>query len=213
MSSTSNSTSGLNSVPMHDGSNHIQWAAGMKAYLRFAKLWPYVEGTKMRPSNTSSAEYDAWNELDEQAIGTILMKLPYQYHHLAVDSAGKDRFSEQLWEAIETQFGKTGTAGIFSEFISAIHFTVREGEEPIPVLGNLTAILQRMVNQNIKLDDKLQVLLYLAALPRSWESFKTSVLTTASLDNKNWTVSSRHAMIAALSDDSQLPLKSSQTLL
>ena len=175
---------------MHDGSNHIQWAAGMKAYLRFTKpeiglhassplnmvagmkaylrftkLWPFVEGTKLRPSDTNSAEYDAWNELDEQAIGTILMKLPYQYHHLAVDSAGKDRFSEQLWEAIETQFGKTGMAGIFSEFISAIHFTVREGEELIPALGNLTAIIQRMVNQNVKLDDKLQVLLYLATLP------------------------------------------------
>ena len=50
------------------------------------------------------------------------MKLPYQYHHLAVDSAGKDRFLEYLWEAIETQFGKTGTAGIFLEFISTIHF-------------------------------------------------------------------------------------------
>ena len=48
-SSTLNNTSGLNSVPMHDGSNQTVWAAGMKAYLRFAKLWPYVDGSKTEP--------------------------------------------------------------------------------------------------------------------------------------------------------------------
>jgi len=194
-SSTLNNTSGLNSVPMHDGSNQTVWAAGMKAYLWFAKLWPYVDWTKTEPEapdNESDdpnyqTKFDAWNEADEQAIGAILMKIPYQYHHLATKANGEDRNSKELWEAIKAQFGKTGIAGVYSEFLSAIHFHVREGENPVPALGNLTSIIQRLTESNIKLDGNLQVLLYLAALPSSWEGFKTSVLTSCT--GNNWNVS------------------------
>ncbi|KAE9393058.1 hypothetical protein BT96DRAFT_924254, partial [Gymnopus androsaceus JB14] len=99
ISSTLNNTSGVNNVPMHDGT-----------YLWFAKLRPYVDGTKTEP--------------------------------LAA--------------------------------VSAIHFHVEEGKNPVPALGNLTSIIQHLTELNITLDGNLQVLLYLAALPSSWEGFKMS---------------------------------------
>ena len=97
-----------------------------------------------------------------------------------MDANKHERNANKLWEAIEIQFAKTGTAGLYAEFSSAIHFHVREGEDPMPALSNLGAILQRLNSSTeITLTEKIQVLFYLAALPKSWDSFKTSILASS----------------------------------
>ena len=175
MSSSGNP--GLTSVPMLNGGNYLEWSAAMKAYLRFIQVWGYVKGTIAMPSDNKSPEYLKWDQEDEHAIGAMLLRIPFNYHHLSKDGK-KDCTSKQLWDAVEAQFAKQGTAGLYADFLAAIHFSVKEGEDPIPVLSNLTTILQRLPEDQVKLSMKVQVLLYIAALPKSWDGFKTSILTT-----------------------------------
>ena len=95
---------------MLNGGNWLEWSAGMKAYLCFVKLWPYVSGTKEKPKEitdtggnvTNQVERDAWDDMDEQAVGAMLMRVPHQYHHLALDDDGDDEDSSTLWDNIET---------------------------------------------------------------------------------------------------------------
>ena len=47
----------------------------MIPYLKGAKLWPYVSGTKTKPVATDVDGSTEWEEIDSQALSTILMNI------------------------------------------------------------------------------------------------------------------------------------------
>jgi len=47
----------------------------MVPYLKGSKLWPYVAGTVSKPRATDVDKLAKWEELDSQALSTILMNV------------------------------------------------------------------------------------------------------------------------------------------
>ena len=94
-----NSNTGLNSIPMFNGSNILEFTTAFKAYSHFAGLWPYVSGKKVAPAilvdeddekyDEQYAKLEAWIEEDEKAVRAILLKLPHEQHHFAKKCRGK----------------------------------------------------------------------------------------------------------------------------
>ena len=126
MSSESSSNNSINVIPMLNGGNYPEWSARMKAYLHWAKLWPYVNGTNAQPSDQTTAEYKTWNESDEQAIGAMLMKIPYQYHHLAKATATSDRTSMQSGQSWKLNSQKLALLVCMQNFL--LPFTFMSGK-------------------------------------------------------------------------------------
>src|SRR5882724_9681205 len=58
-----------------DGSNWTFWKTRMVPYLKGSRLWPYVSGTVPRHSDTKTEKLIKWEEVDAQALTTILMNI------------------------------------------------------------------------------------------------------------------------------------------
>jgi len=58
-----------------DGSNWTFWKTRMVPYLKGSRLWPYVSGTVPRHSDTKTKKLIKWEEVDAQALTTILMNI------------------------------------------------------------------------------------------------------------------------------------------
>ena len=55
-----------------NGSNWTFWRTRITPYLKGSKLWPYVSGTLNRPHDTETEKLARWEEIDAQALSTIL---------------------------------------------------------------------------------------------------------------------------------------------
>jgi len=44
-------------------------------YLKGSKLWPYISGTFPKPDVAEVDKYNKWEEVDAQALSTILMNI------------------------------------------------------------------------------------------------------------------------------------------
>ena len=58
-----------------NGSNWIFWKTRIVPYLKGSKLWPYMSGTIPKPGNADVEKLARWEELDAQALSTILMNV------------------------------------------------------------------------------------------------------------------------------------------
>ena len=67
----------------------------MVPYLKGVKLWPYVSGTKTKPVTTDVDGSTEWEEIDSQALSTILMNIvPNIQAGLDCDS------SKAIWDSL-----------------------------------------------------------------------------------------------------------------
>src|SRR5882724_12847070 len=58
-----------------DGSNWTFWKTRIVPYLKGSKLWPYTAGTISKPDTTTTEKLTKWEEVDAQALSTILMNI------------------------------------------------------------------------------------------------------------------------------------------
>jgi len=58
-----------------NGSNWNFWKTCIIPYLKGARLWGYVSGTKTKPPATDIDDLEKWEESDAQALSTILMNI------------------------------------------------------------------------------------------------------------------------------------------
>src|SRR5882724_1529671 len=58
-----------------DGSNWTFWKTHIVPYLKGSKLWPYTAGTIPKPNTTDTEKLARWEEVDVQALSTILMNI------------------------------------------------------------------------------------------------------------------------------------------
>src|SRR5882724_9589211 len=57
------------------GSNWNFWKTRIVPYLKGSKLWPYISGTTPKPNATDTEKLNRWEEVDAQALSTILMNI------------------------------------------------------------------------------------------------------------------------------------------
>jgi len=53
-------------------SNWTFWSMRITLYLKGSKLWPYVSATLNRPDDGETEKLARWEEIDAQALSTIL---------------------------------------------------------------------------------------------------------------------------------------------
>ena len=56
-------------------SNWTFWKTRIIPYLKGSKLWPYIARTIPKPNATDTEKLTKWEEVDAQALSTILMNI------------------------------------------------------------------------------------------------------------------------------------------
>ena len=64
-----------------------EWSANMKGDLTYISAWKVVSGATTLPA-TPGPDLDAWNTSNDQALGTMLMRVDRSFHHLVEDANG-----------------------------------------------------------------------------------------------------------------------------
>ena len=85
-----------------NGTNWIFWKTRIIPYLKGSKLWPYVSGTIPKPGDTNTNKLARWEELNAQALSTILMNVtPNVQARLDCSSA------KTAWDGLLNQYAQT----------------------------------------------------------------------------------------------------------
>src|SRR5882724_8904385 len=58
-----------------NSSNWTFWKTRIIPYLKGSKLWPYISGTLLKPNVAEMDKLTKWEEVDAQALSTILMNI------------------------------------------------------------------------------------------------------------------------------------------
>src|SRR5260370_16241763 len=70
-------------VPVLDGSNYLEWARLLEAYLKMQSLWAVTSGSwnKLVPKDANNImekeeeKIDLWDEDNSQAVGTMVLRI------------------------------------------------------------------------------------------------------------------------------------------
>src|SRR5882724_8927236 len=84
-----------------NGLNWTFWKTRIVPYLKGSRLWPYVSGTMPRPGATETDKLIRWEEVDAQALSTILMNIAPNVQ------AGLDCSSAKTaWDSLVSRFAQ-----------------------------------------------------------------------------------------------------------
>jgi len=143
-----------------DGSNYLVWKNQMRTWLRSNGLWRITNRNEKKfqeldPSASAAAreanykQHMDWDNKDDQAYGTILLRVNPSIAVIATSSLT----AKEVWEALHTAFGTMGPSAIFADFKNAISkkiFQKRQVYELVDlppnrkVIGNRWVLNQKM---------------------------------------------------------------------
>ncbi|KDQ23362.1 hypothetical protein PLEOSDRAFT_1079501 [Pleurotus ostreatus PC15] len=182
MSTSSSSDNGVKVKPLTN-SNYQEWCGEAKAYLMRLGLWRLVSGRESKPSD--KAELTKWEAKAEKAAGEIylLVEADQRIHFrgLEDDPVG-------MWAAIEKAHLSKKPGARFNAYddLFSIH---KEDNEGLIDLG--VRISKAMANiQNLRptgftieqLDEELQCMALIRALPDEYKHLSASLLLMEKLD-------------------------------
>jgi len=175
----------LDYVPIMDGSNYLLWSPQMKAFLQSQNAWDLCESTESPPTNPgpytgSSAEAltqhkylrDLWNDYTykkNKVIRSITMSLSIQHRSLIDGKTPKE-----TWDELKTRFGTPGPSVVFADFVKVVNFRL-SGNNPVAEIGKLREMFGILKVNNVTLDDFIQGMILLQALPPKWNDVTTII--------------------------------------
>ena len=101
----------------------------------------------------------------QKAIGNINLRL----HPSIENKAKSSKTAKELWEYLQTEYGKPGIAVIFHEFKGTMSMYIPNGSDPSLALDKLSTHFNRMEEANCPVPEQIQALLYLSKIPPSMD--------------------------------------------
>ncbi len=84
-----------------NGTNWTFWKTRIVPYLKGSKLWPYVSGSIPKPEATEFDKLNKWEEVDAQALSTLLMNITLNVQ------AGLDcSSSKAAWDGLLSRYAQ-----------------------------------------------------------------------------------------------------------
>ena len=110
------------------GSNWTFWKTCIMPYLKGSKLWPYIDRTILKPNTAEIDKLVKWEEVDAQALSTILMNIaPNVQARLDCSSA------KAVWDGLLSHYAQADpiAQNLAQTHLHAKHY-VEGGAETLP---------------------------------------------------------------------------------
>jgi hypothetical protein len=86
--------------------------------------------------------------------------------------------SKETWDTLKVSYGTPGSAGIYSDFLTAIKWQFKENEDPNISISKLQSVFNRLEMNNFQMPEIIRVMIILAALPSGWDNIASTLLAT-----------------------------------
>jgi gag-polypeptide of LTR copia-type len=159
-------------VPMFIGQDFRFWKESMTDYLGAQRLLGYALGQRLRPvtanvAQPTQAELAAqaeWDKIDLQVHSMISMRLSTNLRTLI------GTMSMATWTALEQRYGVPHFTGIYKDYELAHSIKLTTGENPEIWIQKIWTILERLQVNGCVLNNYLQGMLLLKAMPKEWDT-------------------------------------------
>ena len=178
-------TEGMAKIKPLSNSNYPEWAGEMKAWLMRNGLWRLVSGREIKPQTNDSYSLSDWEAKADKAAGEIYLLVENDQR---VHFRGSDDDPIKMWKLLEAAHLSKRPGARFNAYDDL--FSIRkQDDESLVNLG--VKIEQAMQNiQNLRtpgftienLDEELQCMAMIRALPDEYRHLSSSLLLLDKLD-------------------------------
>jgi hypothetical protein len=157
-----------------------KWSHQMESYLMMAGCDDIL--TDSPPATTDEVAYTAWKAKNGCAAGAILYRISPDIGSKIMwneeASPRRKRYAKELWDNLETQYGKADTVLTWTRFKQIMFQPHFDDSKSIQQQADkFSAAMQHVVNGGLKLEANMQALLFMSKLPESYRSMVTGLLT------------------------------------
>ena len=158
-------------VPLFNGADYHAWKERMGDFLGSQRLLGFVNGDKVPPvaadpANPTADERQAraqWVEDDTVVRSLIVLRLsPNLCTHLG-------NTAQETWESLENTFGVSHFTMDFRLLQEVMKAKLRVDQNPQVEIQQIWTLLERIRVAGMNLDNYLQAMLLLSAIPQEWD--------------------------------------------
>ena len=158
-------------IPLFTGVDYHAWKERMGDYLGSQHMLGFISGNQQRPveadpANPTAAERTAiaqWEDDDMQVKSLIALRLSPNLHtHLGVTA-------QETWESLENTFGVSHFTTDFRLLQEVMKAKLHVGQNPQVEIQRIWTLLERIRVAGMNLDNYLQAMLLLSAIPQEWD--------------------------------------------
>ena len=158
-------------VPMFNGAEYHAWKEQMGDFLGSQRMLGFINGDRPRPvpadpANVTAAERQAvaqWVEDNTVVKSYIALRLSPNLHTHIGNTA------EETWESLETTFGVSHFTMDFRLLQEVMKAKLRVDQNPQVEIQQIWTLLERICIVGLNLDNYLQAMLLLFAIPKEWD--------------------------------------------
>ena len=133
-----------------------------------------VATTLAIPTLEEMAAIAKWHEKDERARGLIIMHLESNYKSIVLNQTTL----ENMWDALILAYDRVGPVGAFVLWQQLYGMKYDDSKSLMPQIQGTLDLVNRVTNAGITLGDQLSTMLIIAALPTSYDTIASTILTT-----------------------------------
>ncbi|MCO5555143.1 hypothetical protein L7F22_008685 [Adiantum nelumboides] len=175
MASTSNSDSTLFNIEKLEGHNYAYWKEQIYNVLVQKKQSKPIHLQGIKPDDM---DVENWLELDELARSTIMLTLHKSVYFNVKDTKG----AYGVWTALSNLYEKKSVASQVYWLKKLIDLHMKESTPMSNHLSEFHTIVSQLQSQGVEFDDSVRTMFLLITLPDSWDTFRTTMSKSATLD-------------------------------
>lgn len=158
-------------IPVLDGNNFSLWKTQMEALLHKSRLLKIVKGRT--PAPAEPAEYEKWEEKDQDARADILIALAPKIVNL-VKGFGT---SKQIWDFLEETYNRKSTRQKVEVYRKIVNFKMSSGQNFADYLEQFDIQHTRLQEIGGKVEEELAVVILLDGLTDEYKEIKAAFNT------------------------------------
>ncbi|MCO5595634.1 hypothetical protein L7F22_049679 [Adiantum nelumboides] len=152
------------------GTNYLSWATRVTLLLKGATLWDIVDGTTPKPGAANRVLAD-WTAKGLQAQAELMLHLGDRQ----VQMVRRCQTSAEIWTFLRATYHHKDLITRVTALKKLLTVVLTEQQATPQFVEDWRTLLENALLSGLQLDDSLQSMLLLAALPSSWRPFKASV--------------------------------------
>ncbi|MCO5586427.1 hypothetical protein L7F22_040367 [Adiantum nelumboides] len=158
------------------GTNYLTWATRVTLLLKRATLWDIVDGTTPKPGATDPGLAD-WTAKDLQAQAELMLHLGDRQ----VQMVRCCQTSTEVWTFLHATYHHEDLITRVTALKKLLAAVLTEQQATPQFVEDWRTLLDNALLSGLQLDESLQSMLLLAALPSSWRPFITTQASVTGL--------------------------------
>ncbi|MCO5594434.1 hypothetical protein L7F22_048464 [Adiantum nelumboides] len=147
------------------GPNYLTWATRVTLLLKRASLWEIVDGTKSK-TGPNDPDFADWNTKDLQAQAELMLHLGDRQ----VQMVRRCTSSVEIWAFLCQTYHHEDLIARVTALKKLLGSALTENQDTSKFLDEWRTFLDNALLSGLQLDDSLQSMLLLVALPTSWRA-------------------------------------------